>query len=89
MIRPSLDCCIDVLRSLGSDVTSEDLLATAEYVNSDHQSTDDEFSRDRGWGLCERCGTRWPCEAWVDVEYAITEWLIKSSTEVIRRRREV
>lgn len=82
MIRPSLTKSIEALRALDPD---SDLLAAAEYANSDHQGSGD----DRDWGLCESCGVRWPCSAWADVEYAITEWLIKSSVGVIRRRSVV
>jgi hypothetical protein len=92
-IRPSFDGTIDAMRSLSTDtrVRAEiredpellDLLATAEYVNFDHQSTVDSYSN--GWGMCETCETHWPCVTWRTTESAILEWLIKSSTSLIAR----
>jgi hypothetical protein len=87
MIRPSLDATIELMRELSEDCDLGvlDLLAAAEYVNFDHQSISDEYSTKHGWGLCETCQTRWPCRAWINLETALTEWLIRSSGAEVNR----
>jgi hypothetical protein len=89
--RPSLDTTIEALRSMGEhndDGELHDLIATAEYVNFDHQSVADEYSTRHGWGVCETCDTNWPCATWKTTEYAIVEWLIKSSTCLLAKHHK-
>lgn len=88
-IRPSLDETIVALKTIAAGNTDTelwDLIAAAEYVNFDHQSAAEEYATKTGWGVCETCETVWPCVTWKTTEYAITEWLIKSSTCLMARR---
>lgn len=87
-VRPSLYDTIDALEEISAtneDEVLHDLIATAKYVSFDHQSVTDEYSAKFGWGFCETCGTQWPCSPWKTTEYAIVEWLIKSSNSVLAR----
>jgi hypothetical protein len=89
MIRPSFDDTIKSLREIAArndDGVLHDLIATAEYVNFDHQSASEEHSAKHGWGVCETCETPWPCLVWVTTEAAIVEWLIKNSTCLMAKR---
>lgn len=88
MKRPSLVDTLETLRINATTPSDFDLLATVEYVSTDHISAAESPRRDGSWGKCEECKLLWPCPAWVATELACTEWLIQRSSLTVRAIRE-
>ena len=87
-MRTSFKSTLEALRSHASTPAEFDLLATVEYVSTDHISGAESPRSDGSWGKCEECGLLWPCPAWVTTELACTEWLIQRSSLTVRGIRE-
>lgn len=84
--RPSFDEATKALIDSGVPESSDLLVLVQETVRV-HYSDEPNADRTGHYGLCRCCGTPWPCESWGYTSYAVVEWLIKMSNEIIDRYR--